>query len=206
MKRKTEILNLFSGLGGNRKFWENCNVTSVEIDSKIANTYKLNFPHDEIIISNAYIYLINNYEKFDFIWASPPCQTHTKMIKSGRNRKPIYQDFRLYEIIFFLQNYYKGKWIVENIKPFYKPLIEPTKELNRHLIWSNFDIPDFEFKNIKNFINKGNSEGANEMKKWLGIDYPGNIYYKNNHDPAQVLRNCLHPKIGEHIYKSANFY
>ncbi len=38
------------------------------------------------------------------------------------------------------------------------------------------------------------------MMEWLGIHYEGNIYYEGNHDPVQVLRNAVHPKVGKHIF------
>ncbi len=94
---------------------------------------------------------------------------------------------------------FKGKWVVENVKPYYNPLIEPTKTIGRHLIWSNFEIEDFTQKTVPNFIMKCNTEGAEELKKEYGISYEGNIYYGKNHDPAQALRNCVNPKIGLHV-------
>ena len=99
-----------------------------------------------------------------------------------------------------MQNFFKGKWIVENVKPYYKPLIEPTKEIGRHLFWSNFNLDEIEeIKSPGNFINKGNKQGVEDLKKWLGLEYQGNLYYENNHCPGQVLRNCVHPLIGKQI-------
>ena len=104
----------------------------------------------------------------------------------------------------FLQNFFKGKWIVENVKPYYKPLIKPTKEVGRHLFWSNFDLDEIEeVKSPSNFINKGNNQGVEELKKWLDLKYEGNLYYENNHCPGQVLRNCVHPLIGKQILNQA---
>ena len=31
-----KVLNLYAGIGGNRKLWTNCEVTAVELDQKIA--------------------------------------------------------------------------------------------------------------------------------------------------------------------------
>jgi len=198
-----KVLNLYSGIGGNRKMWEGVDVTAVEFDPKIAKIYSGFFPKDKIIVGDAHQYLIENYDKFDFIWSSPPCQTHTKMINSGRNRKPIYQDFKLYEEIFFLKKYHKGKYVVENVEPFYKPLISPNRRIGRHLFWTDLDFnEDVEVKNFPNFIKTGTVAGSEEMKKWLGLEYEGNIYYKGNHDPCQVLRNCVKPEIGKHILNS----
>jgi DNA (cytosine-5)-methyltransferase 1 len=195
-----KILNLCSGLGGNRRLWgDNHEITAVELDPKIAKAYQDNFPNDKVITGNAEAYLLQHYKEFDFIWISRPCQSHTRMIRCGKNRKPILPDMSLYGDIIFLQHNFKGKWVVENVKPYYIPLIKPTKEIGRHLIWANFDIEDFEQKTIPNFIMKCNTAGAEELKKEYGLNYKGNIYYKNNHDPAQVLRNCVNPNIALHI-------
>ena len=90
-------LNLYAGLGGNRKLWKDCQVTAIEYDPKIAEIYQELNPRDEVIVCDAHEYLLNNFQNFDFIWSSPPCQSHSRMIRSGRNRKPRYPDMRLYE-------------------------------------------------------------------------------------------------------------
>jgi DNA (cytosine-5)-methyltransferase 1 len=44
-----KILNLYSGIGGNRKKWGNShNITAVEIDNDIAKVYKDFFPNDTV--------------------------------------------------------------------------------------------------------------------------------------------------------------
>jgi len=48
---------------------------------------------------------------------------------------------RLYEEIIFLQHYFDGKYVVENVIPFYEPLIAAQKR-HRHLYWSNFILPN----------------------------------------------------------------
>lgn len=197
-----KILNLYAGLGGNRKEWgDEHEITAVELEPKIAEVYKSNFPNDEVIICDAHEYLLENAESFDFIWSSPPCQTHSRMMKATRHKKKRYTDMSLYQEIIFLQHFYKGKWVVENVKPFYEPLIKPSAIIGRHYFWSNFKISeDFNQPNFKNFINAGTSQEVEKLKKWLGIKYDGNIYYKNNHCPGQVLRNCVHPLMGKHVF------
>ena len=39
--------------------------------------------------------------------------------------------------------------------------------------------------------------------EWLGIHFEENIYYEGNHCPTQVLRNCVHPLVGEQIMRAA---
>lgn len=194
-----KILNLYSGLGGNRRLWSNADVTAVENEPKIAEIYKQNFPNDKIIISDAHQYLIDHSDDFDFIWSSPPCQTHSRMMKATRHKQRRYSDMSLYQEIIFLQHFFKGRWVVENVKPFYTPLIKPTAVLGRHYFWSNFEISNFEIKNMPNFIQAESKQEVQALKDWLGIQYEGNIYYGKNHSPAQILRNCVHPDLGLHI-------
>jgi len=194
-----KVLNLYAGIGGNRKLWQGVEVTAVESDKDIAQVYKNNFPNDEVIIGDAHKYMLDYAYKFDFVWASPPCQTHSRMMKATRHKNKRFTDLSLYQEILFLQHFYKGKWVVENVRPYYEPLIKPTVVLGRHLFWSNFLISEFYFKNIPNFIQDDTVAGCKRLKDWLGIHYEGVIYYKGNHSPGQVLRNCIHPKIGLHI-------
>jgi DNA (cytosine-5)-methyltransferase 1 len=196
-----KVLNLYAGLGGNRKLWKGCQVTAVEYTKKIADVYQRLNPNDEVVVCDAHQYLLENYQNFDFIWSSPPCQSHSRMIRSGKNRKPRYPDMRLYEEILFLQHNFSGKYVVENVKPYYRPFLKP-RPMGRHLYWSNFEWDDFEVSQPKGFINKTNLEGKKALMDWLGIHYNENIYYEGNHCPAQILRNCVHPLIGEHIFNS----
>lgn len=198
-----EILNLYSGLGGNRKMWEGHNITAVEMEQDIADVYKKLFPDDTVIVGDAHQYLLDNSDRFDMVWSSPPCQTHSRMMKGTRHKRKRYSDMSLYQEIIFLQHFFKGKWIVENVKPYYEPLIKPTAILGRHYFWSNFSITDFEIANFPNFIMDDTVAGSNRLKEWLGIHYEGNIYYKGNHSPGQVLRNCVHPEMGNHIFNCA---
>lgn len=198
-----KILNLYAGLGGNRKLWEGHEVTAVEMESDIADVYKIQFPSDIVIIGDAHQYLLDNSQNFDFVWTSPPCQTHSRMMKATRHKLKRYSDMSLYQEILFLKHFYKGKWVVENVKPYYEPLIKPTAILGRHYFWSNFNISQFNIPNHKNFIQADSPNEIDSLKKWLGIQYEGNIYYKGNHSPGQVLRNCVHPELGKHVFESS---
>jgi len=193
-----KVLNLYAGLGGNRKLWEDVEVTAVELDSKIATVYKRLYPKDIVVEGDAHQYLLDHANEFDFIWSSPPCQTHSKMMKATRHKQKRYVDMSLYQEILFLQHFYKGKWVVENVVPFYEPLI-PGKILGRHMYWSNFDIGDYKEPIPKDFINLANLAGKKKLMDWLDIHYEENIYYGNNHCPAQILRNCVHPNEGKAI-------
>lgn len=194
-----KVLNLYAGLGGNRKLWKDCEVTAVEMSPIIAKVYSDNNPDDEVIVGDAHQYLLDHHDEFDFIWSSPPCQSHSKMTISGTNRTPRYPDMKLYEEILFLNQFYRGKWVVENVVPYYDVLI-PASRIGRHLFWSNFFIQAHEIKSPPNFM----GASSDELKEWLGIQYEGNIYYGDNHDPMQVLRNCVHPELGALVFECSN--
>lgn len=195
------VLNLYAGLGGNRKLWTGCDVVAVENAPEIAAVYKRLHSADEVIVSDAHQYLLDHYEEFDFIWSSPPCPTHSKMAKATRHKLRRYPDMALYQEIIFLQHFFKGKWVVENVEPFYEPLIS-GKVMGRHIYWSNFELPYAVEKPPPDFVNLTNLAGKKKLMDWLGIHYEENIYYGNNHCPAQILRNCVHPNVGLMIYES----
>lgn len=195
------ILNLYAGLGGNRKLWKDVEVTAVELEPKIAAVYKRLYPEDKVVVDDAHQYLLDHSDEFDFIWSSPPCQTHSRMAKGTKHKLRRYTDMGLYQEILYLQHFYKGKWVVENVVPFYKPFIE-GKRIGRHMYWSNFDIGNYQEPIPKDFINLCNVAGKKKLMDWLGIYYEENIYYGSNHDPAQILRNCVHPNEGLSILEA----
>ena len=191
-----KILNLYSGIGGNRKLWGDLDITAIEYDESIAKVYKDLFPQDNVIVCDAHEYLLDNFKKFDFIWSSPPCQTHSSFRQNicvrFRGTKPKYPDMKLYEEILFLKYNFSGGYVVENVKPYYKPLIN-AKLIQRHLFWSNFDIKELE-------VEKDNIRKAQipDLEKKYGYDL-SSYKLKNK---RQILRNCVHPLLGKHILKT----
>jgi len=131
-----KVLNLYACLGGNRLLWDDCEVTAVEIDPELARMYQERFPNDTVIVADAHQYLLDHYQDFDFIWSSPPCPTHSRMMKATKHDISRYPDMKLYEEIIFLQHFFKAKWVVENVKSYYDPLIQPYKS-TRHYYWAN---------------------------------------------------------------------
>jgi DNA (cytosine-5)-methyltransferase 1 len=141
-----KVLNLYACLGGNRYKWNDCEVTAVELDPELAKLYQERFPNDIVLVADAHEYLLDHYNEFDFIWSSPPCPSHSRAAFSSRisektNYKPLYPDIKLYEEIIFLKHYFKGKYCVENVIPYYDPLI-PAQKRGRHLYWTNFNLPN----------------------------------------------------------------
>ena len=144
-----KILNLYAGIGGNRKLWgDEHEVVAVENDEDIAKMYQDLYPQDTVIVADAHKYLLDliGENLFDFIWSSPPCPTHSRMVfllKEKDTYKPKYPDMRLYEEIILLKTFFNGSWVVENVKSYYDPLIEPQVS-GGHYFWSNFTIPNLE--------------------------------------------------------------
>ncbi len=147
-----KILNLYACLGGNRYKWnevkEDIEVTAVELDPECARLYQERFPGDTVIVADAHQYLLEHYKEYDFIWSSPPCPSHSIARAYNPKYETKYPDMKLYEEIIMLHNVsngnnprFKGKFIVENVIPYYEPLI-PAKKRGRHLYWSNFNIPN----------------------------------------------------------------
>lgn len=81
-----KILNLYAGLGGNRKLWEDVEVTAIEYNQEIATLYKTYFPNDTVIVTDAHKYLLDHLmDGWDFIWASPPCPSHSRINTDGNH-------------------------------------------------------------------------------------------------------------------------
>ena len=205
-----KILNLYAGIGGNRFLWGNkVDVTAVEYNKHIAKAYGDIHTNDTVVVADAHEYLLNHFNEFDFIWTSPPCPTHSKMRKNIRYEAGInednnlseidakYPDMSLYQEIILLEHYFNGQYCVENVIPYYEPLIQPT-EFDRHYFWSNFEIKTES-------IDKGENIHDNDPKRveeWLGIDLTG-YDFPNDYGRQKILNNVVHPEIGKVILESA---
>jgi len=192
-----KILNLYCGIGGNRKNWRGHQVVAVENNPDIAKIYKDLFPEDEVIVGDAHEYLQKHYKEFDFIWSSPPCPTHSRMnfLLQNKNGKEMrYPDMRLYEEIIFLKQWYKGKFVVENVRSYYDPLIKP-QEIQSHYFWSNFEIPDTGEQRKKVRNDKGMTLAVKMQQQGFEIKN----FYDYKGDKRTLLNNCVEPELGEHI-------
>lgn len=164
MKKQFKVLNLYAGIGGNRRLWgDQHEITAVEFNEKRAQEYAENFPKDTVVIGDAHQYLLEHYNEFDFIWSSPPCQSHsTTNFFLNAQGVVRYPDMKLWQEIIFLKHFCKAKWCVENVKPYYGEILNP-KQIGRHFLWSNFFIP--AIPQPKKTIGRMNGDRQNAGKK-----------------------------------------
>ena len=184
-KTEMKILNLYAGIGGNRKLWGNeHDITAVEYKENIADKYRALYPNDTVVVADAHEYLLGHHKEFDFIWSSPPCQTHSRAnyfinYTSGSR----YPDMKLWQEIIFLKTFYKGKFCVENVISYYDYFIQP-QEIGRHYFWANFKIK--KIHQPKNDIGKMCGKNQTASKKPL------------------EERNAVNSELGLHILNQAS--
>ena len=200
-----KILNLYACLGGNRYKWnevkEDIEVTAVELDPECARLYQERFPNDKVIIADAHDYLLKHFKEYDFIWSSPPCPTHSKIRVTQKNRSTFihkYPDMKLYEEIVFLENFFDGKYCIENVNPYYTPLINAQKR-GRHLYWTNFEIP----KNLGSRKIEGTlCVTTNEVKKLCDFHQYDFYQYKGKQRRDKIARNLVDYEVGKTIFET----
>jgi len=200
-----KILNLYACLGGNRYKWDevtNIEVTAVEWDNELAKLYQERFPNDKVIVADAHQYLLDHYKEFDFIWSSPPCPTHSRArywnsSNYDTKTKAIFPDMKLYEEILFLKHYFKGKFVVENVIPYYEPLIVAQKK-GRHLYWTNFNLPN-NLKDRRFKISRAKNE-FNGLCQFHEYDFNK---YKGVQPLKKIARNLVDYEAGRTILETA---
>jgi len=192
-----KILNLYSGIGGNRKLWgEDVEVTAVEMNPKIAAIYQEFFPNDKVVVGDAHQYLLDHFEEFEFIWGSPPCPTHSRMNQLHHvqeNKTVRYPEMSLYQEIIYLKHWFKGKYCIENVISYYEPLIRPT-ESGSHYFWTNFHFSPFS-NNKRGILRREDSEDWRQNK--IGFDFSKIDINKTL--LRKVINNCVEPELGLHI-------
>jgi DNA (cytosine-5)-methyltransferase 1 len=205
-----KILNLYACLGGNRYKWDEVaqeagikiEVTAIELDEEAARLYQERFPNDKVIVTDAHQYLLDNFKEFNFIWSSPPCPSHSKVRVSQKNRENfnfLYPDLKLYEEIIFLDNFFNGKYVVENVTPYYEPLI-PAQKRGRHLYWTNFNLPiDLKERKLNGSLCLMENE-INVLSEFHDYDFRK---YKGNQRLDKMARNLVDYEAGRTIFEIA---
>lgn len=196
-----KILNLYACLGGNRYKWDevtDVDVTAVELDEDLARLYQERFPSDKVVVADAHKYLLDHYKEYDFVWSSPPCPTHSKARFARRETTTAsFPDMKLYQEIIFLEKWFEGKYVVENVIPYYEPLI-PAKKRGRHLYWTNFNLPnDLRARKISIM------EGKDEVTKWCKFHDYNFRQYKGKQRIDKIARNLVDYEAGKTILETA---
>ena len=201
-----KVLNLYACLGGNRYKWDEVaeqagielQVTAVELDPELARLYQERFPNDTVIVADAHQYLLDHFDDFEFVWTSPPCPTHSRlnsMIVKNQG-KPRYPQMMLYEEIIVLMQWFKGKFVVENVIPYYEPLI-PAQKRDRHLYWSNFTLPNKLGDRKKQDLNLINFE---DLCSFHEIDISS---YQGSQPKMKIAKNLVDYEAGRTIFETA---
>lgn len=204
--KEYKVLNLYACLGGNRYKWDevaeeasiDMKVTAVELDPELANLYKERFPKDTVVVEDAHQYLLDHYKEYHFIWTSPPCPTHSRARFARRDTaETVYPDMKLYQEIIFLDKWFKGKYVVENVIPYYEPLI-PAKKRGRHLYWTNFNLPsDLNERKTPPMEEKG------DMPRWCDFHEYDFYKYKGEQRTQKIARNLVDYEAGRTIFETA---
>ena len=207
--KKYKILNLYACLGGNRYKWDEVaielgieiEVTAIELDPELARMYQERFPNDIVIVADAHQYLLDHYKEFDFIWSSPPCPSHSRARYWGfgiNGKNPVFPDLKLYEEILFLEHHFKGKYVVENVIPYYEPLIPGIKR-SRHLYWTNFNLPN----TLSHRDNSGNLNHISVMQDLVDFHDYDFRKYKGKQRVLKIARNLVDYEAGRTILETA---
>jgi DNA (cytosine-5)-methyltransferase 1 len=197
-----KILNLYACLGGNRYKWgDNHDITAVEWDEELAKLYQERFPNDKVIVADAHQYLLDHYKEFDFIWSSPPCPTHSRArywAYGANGKKPVYPNMKLYEEIIFLDYHFKGKYVVENVIPYYEPMLNPLKR-HRHLYWCNFKLP----QKLSSRDNSGSLNQKGVIQDLIDFHKYDFRKYKGKQNVLKIARNLVDYEAGKTILDTA---
>jgi len=204
------ILDLFCGVGGVARGLQKYLIENgiefeyhaVDIDGKVLLAHKTLNPRSITFRRDAYSFSDEELEQYDFIWASPPCETHSIAGIWKRRKKKEKPDMRLYELIKRL--YSLGKpFIVENVKPYYKPPIKPTTRACRHRLWSNLSIAPIEldlpyWEHVKSKVDT--------LVEYHELDHVSEKIVKilgNMRKARDALRDMVHYRIAYEIAKQA---
>lgn len=109
-----------------------------------------------------------------------------------------YPDMKLYEEIILLDNFFEGKYVVENVISYYNPLIPPKKR-NRHYYWTNFNLPN----DLNERKAPSMTRTKDELNEWIKFyDYDFNKY-KGSKDKRTIARNLIDYEAGKTILDTA---
>jgi len=152
------ILDLFCGLGGVARGFQRYLIEheiefeyhAVDNNPQILRAHKFLNPYSKTFYRDAWSFTDEELLSYDFVWASPPCETHSTLMcyynRNSKKWKP--PDMRLWELISHL--FKLGvPFVVENVRPYYGFPILPTARAGRHYLWSNLALKSVEANHPK---------------------------------------------------------
>jgi DNA (cytosine-5)-methyltransferase 1 len=101
--------------------------------------------------------------------------------------------------LFFLDNFFDGKYVVENVTPYYEPLIAAQKR-GRHLYWTNFTLPNDINERKLNGILTNMVDEIGVLSKFHDYDFRK---YKGNQSSLKMARNLVDYEAGLTIFNTA---
>ena len=103
---------------------------------------------------------------------------------------------KLYEEVIFLDKFFKGKYVVENVIPYYEPLIIAHKR-GRHLYWTNFLLPNILSQRKSPIME------IDGIEKWSLYHDFNFLKYKGKQRIDKIARNLVDYKAGKTILETA---
>jgi len=198
------ILDLFAGLGCSAREFQKVlderglryAYVAIEIDPQIAKAHRKIATKSDVIVADATDFLYPSFlSKFDFVWASPPCQKYSTLcfIK----RKDEYgKDDTLLRVIEALKRS-ETLYVVENVKSPRTLKLKPDLIIGRHVFWTNVEF-DALFPDVNHRTFTKIKDRASELAKAYGIPLERLSGVK---DKRRALRNCLEPWIARVIFE-----
>ena len=111
----------------------------------------------------------------------------------------IYQQIILLELVSKGENpRFKGKYVIENVVPYYDPLI-PAHKRGRHLYWTNFNLPN-TLSNRKSPVFGNSTDELNKLCEFHDYNFK---QYKGKQSTVKIARNLVEYEAGKTILQTA---
>lgn len=122
MKKKYNVIDLFSGCGGISKGFENTGrvnlVGAIDFDQAACNTYKLNFPNAKVICGDINQISVEStgFKDIDIIIGGPPCQGFSRLNYWDKDRDNDPRNKLFYQYLRFVEELQPNALLIENVK------------------------------------------------------------------------------------------
>lgn len=122
MKKRYNVIDLFSGCGGISKGFENTGrvnlVGAIDFDQAACNTYKLNFPNTKVICGDINDISVDStgFKNIDIIIGGPPCQGFSRLNYWDKDRDNDPRNKLFYQYLRFVEELQPNALLIENVK------------------------------------------------------------------------------------------